>query len=85
PWVLTFQSRSAFTSAARQIQQLGVEPHIEVVLESFLSVGHFVSGTRRVGLVQSALAPHLLRIGGIRVVPLPFAATPLVSALWWHP
>ncbi len=62
PWVLTFQSRSAFTSAARQIQQLGVEPHIEVVLESFLSVGHFVSGTRRVGLVQSALAPHLLRI-----------------------
>lgn len=61
PWVLTFQSRSAFTSAARQIQQLGVEPHIEVVLESFLSVGHFVSGTRRVGLVQSALAPHLLR------------------------
>lgn len=85
PWVLTFQSRSAFTSAARQIQQLGVEPHIEVVLESFLSVGHFVSGTRRVGLVQSALAPHLLRIGGIRVVPLPFAATPIVSALWWHP
>ncbi|MBM3715482.1 LysR family transcriptional regulator [Microbacterium sp. LMI1-1-1.1] len=85
PWVLTFQSRSAFTSAARQVQQLGVEPHIEVVLESFLSVGHFVSGTRRVGLVQSALAPHLLRIGGIRVVPLPFAATPLVSALWWHP
>lgn len=85
PWVLTFQSRSAFTSAARQIQQLGVEPRIEVVLESFLSVGHFVSGTRRVGLVQSALAPHLLRIGGIRVVPLPFAATPIVSALWWHP
>ncbi|UIN32286.1 LysR family transcriptional regulator [Microbacterium binotii] len=85
PWALTFQSRSAFTSAAREIQQLGVEPRIEVVLESFLSVGHFVSGTRRVGLVQSALAPHLLRIGGIRVVPLPFTATPLVSALWWHP
>lgn len=85
PWVLTFQSRSAFTSAARQIQQLGVEPHIEVVLESFLSVGHFVSGTRRVGLVQSALAPHLLRIGGLRVIPLPFAASPIVSALWWHP
>mgnify|MGYP003744541723 CR=1 FL=1 len=85
PWVLTFQSRSAFTSAARQAQQLGVEPRIEVILESFLSVGHFVGGTRRVGLVQSTLAPHLLRIGGIRVVPLPFAATPLVNALWWHP
>lgn len=85
PWVMTYQSRSAFTSAARQVQNLGVEPHIEVVLESFLSVGHFVSGTTRIGLVQSALAPHMLRIGGIRVVPLPFDATPLTNALWWHP
>ena len=85
PWVMTYQSRSAFTSAARQVQQLGVEPHIEVVLESFLSVGHFVSGTHRIGIVQTALAPQILRIGGLRVVPLPFDATPIVTALWWHP
>lgn len=85
PWVMTYQSRSAFTSAARQVQQLGVEPRVEVVLESFLSVGHFVSETDRIGLVQTSLIPHMLRIGGIRVVRLPFDATPLVNALWWHP
>ncbi|MBD3943582.1 LysR family transcriptional regulator [Microbacterium sp. NEAU-LLC] len=85
PWVMTYQSRSAFTSAARQVQQLGIEARIEVVLESFLSVGHFVSGTHRIGLVQTALAPQMLRIGGLRVVPLPFDATPIVTALWWHP
>ena len=46
---------------------------------------HFVSGTRRVGLCSRRSPRTCCAIGGIRVVPLPFAATPLVSALWWHP
>jgi DNA-binding transcriptional LysR family regulator len=85
PWVMTFQSRSAYTSAARQVQQLGVEPRIEVVVESFLTLPHFIRGTNRIGLIQSALAPVALSGGGIRVVRLPFEPTPLVNALWWHP
>jgi len=85
PWVLTFQSRTAFTSAARQIQQLGVEPRIAVVVESFLSLPHFIVGTDRIGLVQSAVAPVALAVPGIRLARLPFDATPLVNALWWHP
>ncbi|RFA12617.1 LysR family transcriptional regulator [Subtercola boreus] len=85
PWVMTFQSRSAYTSAARQVQQLGVEPTIAVVVESFLSMPYFIAGTNRVGLIQSALAPLLLKSGGVRAVALPFEATPLVNALWWHP
>ncbi|PPF89588.1 LysR family transcriptional regulator [Subtercola sp. Z020] len=85
PWVMTFQSRSAYTSAARQVQQLGVEPTIAVVVESFLSMPHFIAGTNRIGLIQSALAPLVLRSGGVRAVALPFEATPLVNALWWHP
>src|SRR6478752_6358834 len=28
PWVFTYHSRAAFTSAARQLQQLGVEPRV---------------------------------------------------------
>jgi hypothetical protein len=24
-------------------------------------------------------------LGGVRILPLPFPATPLVNALWWHP
>ena len=85
PWVMTYQSRSAFTSAERQVQQLGIETRIEVVVESFLSVGHFLSDTHRVGLVQASLAPHLLGTAGLREVGLPFAPTHLVNALWWHP
>jgi LysR family transcriptional regulator, nod-box dependent transcriptional activator len=85
PFAMTYASRSAFTSAGRQIQQLGVEPRVEVVVESFLSLPHFIAGSDRVGLIQGGLLPLARSIGGIRVVALPFAATPLVNALWWHP
>jgi len=85
PWVMNYQTRSAFTSAERQVQQLGVEPRVEIVVESFLSLPHFIAGSDRIGLIQAALAPIARRIGGLRVVDLPFDATPLVNALWWHP
>jgi DNA-binding transcriptional LysR family regulator len=85
PWAMTYQSRSAFTSAARQVQQLGIEPRIEVVVESFLSMTHFIVGTSRVAIIQAAIAPLALRAGGVRVVGLPFDPTPLTNALWWHP
>lgn len=85
PFVLTYASRSAFTSVSRQIQQLGIEPRVDVVVESFLSLPHFIQGTSRVGLIQSALAPMARQFSGIRIVELPFSATPLLNALWWHP
>lgn len=85
PWVMTYQTRSASTSAERQIMQLGVEPRVDVVVESFQSLPHFVVGTNRIALIQAALIPFALRVGGVRVLPLPFDATPLVNALWWHP
>jgi len=85
PWVMTYQTRTAFTSATRQVQQLGVEPHVEVIVESFLSMPHFIAGTNRLGIIQAALAPLARQVPGIRVAGLPFDATPLVNALWWHP
>jgi LysR family nod box-dependent transcriptional activator len=85
PWVFTYRSRSAFTSASRQLQLLGVEPRVDVVVESFLALGRFVVGTERLGLVQAALAPQVAGLGGIRVLETPFDATPTANALWWHP
>ncbi|MFT4214273.1 MAG: LysR family transcriptional regulator [Microbacterium sp.] len=85
PWVLHFQSRSAFTSAERQVQQLGVEPRVAVVVDSFLSLPLFIAGTDRIGFVHAAMLPILTKIGGLRVVGLPFDPTPLTNALWWHP
>lgn len=85
PWVLTFQTRTAFTSAGRQLQQLGIEPRIEAVVESFLALPYFIAGTTRLGMLQSGLAETVERMGGVRVLELPFDAVPVVSALWWHP
>ncbi len=85
PWVMNYQTRSAFTSAERQVQQLGIEPNVEVVVESFLALPRFIEGTQRLGIIQAALAPIAMRSGGVRVVGLPFEPTSLVNALWWHP
>ncbi|GAA4783140.1 LysR family transcriptional regulator [Microbacterium gilvum] len=85
PWVFTYQSREAFTSASRQIQQLGIEPRVEAVVESFLALPHFIEGTDRLGLVQTSLAPILERSADVRRFALPFDATPVLNAMWWNP
>lgn len=85
PWVFTYQSRTAFTSAARQMQQLGVEPRVECVVEGFLAMPFFIAGTQRLGLIQSHLAGFALQNPDIRVLDCPFEATPITEALWWHP
>jgi DNA-binding transcriptional LysR family regulator len=85
PFVMTYQTRSAFTSVGRQIQQLGIEPRVEVIVETFLALPFFVAGTGRVALIQQALAPMAARHPNVKVVRLPFEATPISNALWWHP
>jgi len=85
PWVFTYQSRQAFTSAGRQLEQLGIAPRIDAVVESFVLLPLFLAGTDRIGMVQEHLAPIVTRLGGVRTIPLPFEATPILSALWWHP
>ncbi|GAA3216101.1 LysR family transcriptional regulator [Microbacterium terregens] len=84
-WVFTYQSQTAFTSASRQLQQLGVEPRVDAIVESFLALPHFIAGTDRLGLIQSGLAAVALSGGGIRLYDPPFDATPVLNALWWHP
>jgi DNA-binding transcriptional LysR family regulator len=85
PWVFTYQSRSAFTSATRQIQQLGIEPRVEAVVESFLALPMFIAGTDRLGLVQAGLAEYARNTVGVRVYEPPFDAIPIHNAMWWHP
>lgn len=85
PWVLTWHAREAFTSAQRQVQQLGIEQRIEVVVESFLALGHFVEGTDRFGIVHESLASSLEGSAKVARFELPFEATPVLNAMWWHP
>ena len=82
PWVFTYQSQAAFTSAGRQLQELGVEPRIEAVVEGFLAMPAFIAGTRRLGLVQSRLEPYVVQHPGVKVVALPFEATPMSPGRW---
>lgn len=85
PWVFTFNSPAAFTPAARQLQMIGVEAQVQVVVESFLALPFYLAGTRRLGLVQARLAEPLTRSGELRALPCPWDVVPLVEALWWHP
>lgn len=85
PWVFTFHSATAFTAAARQLQILGIEPHVQAVVESFLALPFLIAGTNRIGLIQANLVPRLTMAGDVRALPCPYDVVPLVEAMWWHP
>ncbi|MFJ4833759.1 LysR family transcriptional regulator [Streptomyces sp. NPDC088747] len=83
PWV-TYQ-RTYDAPAVRQLGMLGVEPRVEVSVDSFQLLPLLVAGTRRIAMVQARLARRLAPIAAVRVVEPPYEAVPLQEALWWHP
>jgi DNA-binding transcriptional LysR family regulator len=85
PWVASFHGPTASTPAARQMRMLGIEPHVQVVTENFLTVPGLVAGTGRVALLQQRLADRIPAGLGVRALPCPFEVSPLVEAMWWHP
>ncbi|MQY28375.1 Nodulation protein D 2 [Nocardia sp. RB56] len=85
PWVATYYSPTASTPAARQMRMLGIQPHVQVVTENFLTVPGLVAGSKRVALYQRLLADRVPAELGVRALPCPFAAGPLLEAMWWHP
>ena len=87
PWVVTFY-RSALLSTTmpfRQVTALGIQPTVQIVVESFLAIPTLVAGSNRIGLIHSRHAADLAPIDGIRVLPCPFDPAPLIAAFWWHP
>ncbi|WP_329576248.1 MULTISPECIES: LysR family transcriptional regulator [unclassified Streptomyces] len=83
PWV-TYQ-RTYDAPAVRQLGMLGVEPRVEVSVDSFQLLPQLVAGTRRIAMVQARLARLLAPIAPVRVVEPPYEAVSLQEALWWHP
>ncbi|ONI92970.1 LysR family transcriptional regulator [Saccharothrix sp. ALI-22-I] len=83
PWV-TYQ-RTYDAPAARQIGLLGIEPRVEISVDSFQLMPLLVAGTRRVALIQERLAERLGGLVPVRVMEPPYDAVPLQEALWWHP
>jgi DNA-binding transcriptional LysR family regulator len=85
PWALTFNQRTAFTTAVQQLRMQGIEPKVEIVTEGYVTLGALVAGTDRIAVVQERLGRLLARNGEVRVVAPPFPVDPLVEAMWWHP
>lgn len=85
PMVMTYQTTTAFTPVAKQLEMLGVEFNVQMVTESFVSLPFLVAAARGVGLIQKRLADCLAPAAGVRVLPCPFEPVPLIEALWWHP
>src|SRR3954469_722360 len=85
PWVATYHGQTASTPAARQMRMLGIEPLVQVVNENFLTVPVLVAGSGRIALLQRRLVDQLPLNTGIRALPCPFDAGPLIEAMWWHP
>ena len=85
PWVASYHGPTAATPASRQMRMLGIEPHIQVVTENFLTIPALVAGTPRVALLQRRLAEEIPKEVGVRTLRCPFDVGPLVEAMWWHP
>ncbi len=85
PWVLVYHGQTASTPAARQLRMLGIEPRVQVITESFLSVPSLIAGSARIALLQERLVRLMPLNVGIRTLPCPVEVAPLVEAMWWHP
>ncbi len=83
PWVV--YQRPFDAPVARQLSMLGLEPYVDVSVQSFQLLPSLVVGTRRVALIQRRLARLLRDLAPVRALPCPFPAVPLQEALWWHP
>ncbi len=44
-----------------------------------------VAGSDRIALLQRRLVDLLPLDAGVRALPCPFDAGPLIEAMWWHP
>jgi DNA-binding transcriptional LysR family regulator len=76
---------NVYSPVARQLAVLGIEPRIEVTVESFLAMPSFVSGTDRVALIQERLARQIAPETPVRTLECPFEIAPITEALWFHP
>jgi DNA-binding transcriptional LysR family regulator len=85
PWAFTYLTPTAFTPAARQLQMLGIEPHVQMVVASFLALPFVIAGTERIALVQSRVAQQLTAHPDVQALPCPYDAVPISEAFWWHP
>lgn len=85
PWVVLYNLPTAYNPAQLQLRYTGLQPRVEVVVDTFLPIPHLVAGTERVALYQAGLAAAIPPDMGVRAVPCPYPVGPIREAFWWHP
>src|SRR4051812_8294231 len=85
PWVATYHGPTAATPAERHLRMRGIEPRVQVITESFLTVPGLVAGSDRIALLQRRLVEQFPLHAGVRALAPPVEVGPLVEAMWWHP
>ncbi|MEV6001483.1 LysR family transcriptional regulator [Streptomyces griseomycini] len=83
PWVTYL--RVYDSPAVRQLGMLGIEPRVDVSVDSFSALPFLVAGTRRIALIPARLAERLRGTAPVRMMKPPYESVPLQEALWWHP
>jgi DNA-binding transcriptional LysR family regulator len=84
PWVFTYNGQSQYSPGFKQMQQLGIDPHIDVVTPSFLAAPFLLAGTNRITLAHGKVAAQLAGDQRIRVLACPFEVIPLRESFWWN-
>ena len=86
PWVLNYDTRTAFTPAQQHLRLLGVEPRAAVVVESFAAIPFFVVGhdPGRHGAAPAG-PPAGADWPTWSTSPCRSRLSRLVESLWWHP
>ena len=74
PWVHTYRARDQRTPIGRQLQTMGIDPKVECVVEGFLALPYFLSGTNRISIVQRSLAEQFIAQHEVQILELPFEA-----------
>lgn len=76
---------AATTSPANQLEMLGVHLQVVASVNSFLVIPLLLADSDRFALLPRSLVRLVHPDAGLRVLPCPFEAVPLVEAAWWHP
>ncbi len=85
PWVSNHHGPDRAIPPARHLHLLGIRPNVDTVVDGFLSLPYFVSGTDRIAFMPAAAARLIPRSLGVRVLDAPFPAIAHELAFWWHP
>jgi DNA-binding transcriptional LysR family regulator len=88
PWVAPHMpargDRSSSAPILVQLAMLGIQPQIAVRVASYQAVATFITGTRRIALMQERLARQLAGPMQLRLFELAELSQEIVEALWWR-